>query len=37
MATNYFIRFENDTDAPPASYNTIVDAEFTEVVDKEEK
>lgn len=30
MATNYFIRFENDTDAPPASYNTIVDAEFTD-------
>lgn len=29
MATNYFIRFENDTDAPPASYNTIGDAEFT--------
>ncbi|MCK9482116.1 MAG: hypothetical protein M0R38_10210 [Bacteroidia bacterium] len=29
MATNYFIKFENDTDASPTSYNTIVDAEFT--------
>ncbi len=29
MATNYFIRFENDADAPSTSYNTIVDEGFT--------
>lgn len=29
MATNYFIRFENDTDASSTSYNTIVDENFT--------
>jgi flagellar biosynthesis chaperone FliJ len=29
MATNYFIKFENDTSVPSTSYNTIEDANFT--------
>lgn len=30
MATNYFIKFENDTSVPSTSYNTIEDANFTD-------